>query len=67
MLVKHNNNFFFFTPLFILDILTKGHTSTVFQPIKRIKEIDLINEGEDIKVEPEFYLTKDGVVKSLTV
>ena len=38
MLVKHNNNFFFFTPLFILDILTKGYTSTVFQP-KWIKEI----------------------------
>ena len=31
------------------------------------EEIDLINEGEDIKIEPEFYLTKDGVVKSLTV
>ena len=30
-------------------------------------EVDIINEGEDIKVEPEFYLTKDGLVKSLTV
>ena len=30
-------------------------------------EVDMINEGEDIKVEPEFYLSKDGVVKSLTV
>ena len=30
-------------------------------------EVDMINEGEDIKVEPEFYLTSDGVVKSLTV
>jgi hypothetical protein len=30
-------------------------------------EVDMINEGEDIKVEPEFFLTKDGVVKSLTV
>ena len=30
-------------------------------------EVDMINEGEDIKVEPEFYLNKDGVVKSLTV
>jgi len=30
-------------------------------------EVNMINEGEDIKVEPEFYLTKDGVVKSLTV
>ena len=30
-------------------------------------EVKMINEGEDIKIEPEFYLTKDGVVKSLTV
>ena len=30
-------------------------------------EVEMINEGEDIKVEPEFYLNKDGVVKSLTV
>ena len=30
-------------------------------------EVDMINEGEDIKVEPEYYLNKDGVVKSITV
>ena len=30
-------------------------------------EVDMINEGEDIKVEPEYYMNKDGVVKSLTV
>ena len=30
-------------------------------------EVDMINEGEDIKVEPEFYLTSDGVVKSPTI
>ena len=30
-------------------------------------EVEIINEGEDIKVEPEYYLNKDGVVKSLTV
>ena len=30
-------------------------------------EVEMINEGEDIKVESEFYLTKDGLVKSLTV
>ena len=30
------------------------------------EEIEIINEGEDIKVEPEYYLNKDGVVKSLT-
>ena len=30
-------------------------------------EVEMINEGEDIKVEPEFYLTSDGVVKSITV
>ena len=37
------------------------------RPIIKNEEIDIINEGEDIKVEPEFYLTKDGLVKSLTV
>ena len=30
-------------------------------------EVEMINEGQDIKVEPEFYLSKDGLVKSLTV
>ena len=35
--------------------------------IIKSEEIDLINEGRDIKVEPEFYLTSEGVVKSLTV
>ena len=35
--------------------------------IIKSEEIDIINEGEDIKIEPEFYLTKDGVVKSITV
>ena len=35
--------------------------------IIKSEEIDLINEGEDIKVDPKHYLTKDGVVKSLTV
>ena len=35
--------------------------------IIKSEEIDIINEGDDIKIEPEFYLTKDGVVKSLTV
>ena len=35
--------------------------------IIKSEEIDLINEGEDIKVDPKHYLTSDGVVKSLTV
>ena len=35
--------------------------------IIKSEEIDIINEGEDIKVEPEFYLTKDGLITSLTV
>ena len=35
--------------------------------IIKSEEIDIINEGNDIKIEPEFYLTKDGEVKSLTV
>ena len=30
------------------------------------EEIEIINEGEDIKIEPEYYLNKDGEVKSLT-
>ena len=32
--------------------------------IIKSEEIDLINEGEDIKVDPKHYLTSDGVVKS---
>ena len=28
--------------------------------------IHIINEGNDIKIEPEYYLNKDGEVKSLT-
>jgi hypothetical protein len=35
--------------------------------IIKSEEIDIINEGEDIKIEPQHYLTKDGLVKSLTV
>jgi len=34
--------------------------------IIKSEEIDLINEGEDIKVKPEYYLNKEGEVKSLT-
>jgi hypothetical protein len=30
-------------------------------------EVDMINEGDEIKIEPEFYLNKDGVVKSIQV
>ena len=30
-------------------------------------EVEMINEGSDIKVQPEFYLTNDCVVKSMTV
>ena len=33
--------------------------------IIKSEEIDIINEGSDIKIEPEFYLNKDGVVKSI--
>ena len=39
----------------------------ILKPLKDEDEVEMINEGEDIKVEPEFYLTSDGVVKSLTV
>ena len=34
--------------------------------IIKSEEIDIINEGDDIKIEPEYYLNKDGDVKSLT-
>ena len=34
--------------------------------IIKSEEIDIINEGEDIKVEPEYYLNKEGEVESLT-
>ena len=37
------------------------------RPIIKNEEIDIINEGDDIKIDPEYYLNKDGVVKSLTV
>ena len=30
-------------------------------------EVEMINEGNEIKIEPEFYLNKEGLVKSLTV
>ena len=35
--------------------------------IIKSEEIDLINEGNDIKIEPEYYLNKDGRVKSLSI
>ena len=34
--------------------------------IIKSEEIDLINEGNDIKIEPEYYLNKEGEVRSLT-
>ena len=44
-----------------------SYTEMVNRLLSQRVEVDMINEGEGIKVEPEFYLTKDGVVKSLTV
>ena len=35
--------------------------------IIKSEEIDIINEGNDIKIEPEYYLNKDGEVKSLYI
>ena len=35
--------------------------------IIKSEEIDIINEGNDIKIEPEYYLNKDGEVKSLSI
>ena len=36
------------------------------RPIIKNEEIDIINEGNDIKIEPEYYLNKEGEVRSLT-
>ena len=35
--------------------------------IIKSEEIDIINEGDDIKIEPEYLLNKDGRVKSLSI
>ena len=35
--------------------------------IIKSEEIDIINEGDDIKIDPEYYLNKDGRVKSLSI
>ena len=34
--------------------------------IIKSEEIDIINEGDDIKIEPEYYLNKEGEGRSLT-
>ena len=34
--------------------------------IIKSEEIDIINEGNDIKIEPEYYLNKEGEVRCLT-
>jgi hypothetical protein len=34
--------------------------------IIKSEAIDIINEGDDIKIEPEYYLNKEGEVRSLT-
>ena len=31
------------------------------------EEIEIINEGDDIKIKPEYYLNKDGEVKNLSI
>ena len=31
------------------------------------EEIEIINEGDDIKIKPEYYLNKDGEVRSLSI
>ena len=35
--------------------------------IIKSEEIDIINEGDDIKIEPEYYLNKDGRIKGLSI
>ena len=51
----------------ILKGILKDFPKESRRSIIKSEEIDIINEGEDIKVQPKFYLTNDGVVKSLTV
>ena len=51
----------------ILKGVLKDFPIESIRSIIKSEEIDIINEGEDIKIKPEFYLTKDGVVKSITV
>ena len=47
----------------LLNDFPKSKRRVIFP---RRDEIDMINEGGDIKIEPQHYL-KDGVVKSLSI
>ena len=37
------------------------------RPIIKNEEIEIINEGSGIKNDPEYYLNRDGRVKSLSI
>ena len=50
----------------ILKGVLKDFPIEARRSIIKSEEIDIINEGDDIKIEPEYYLNKDGEVKSLT-
>ena len=50
----------------ILKGVLKDFPKESRRTIIKSEEIDIINEGEDIKIEPEYYLNKEGEVKSLT-
>jgi hypothetical protein len=37
------------------------------RPIVKNEEIEMINEGDGIKIDPEYYLNSSGRVKSLSI
>ena len=50
----------------ILKGVLKDFPVEARRSIIKSEEIDIINEGNDIKIEPEYYLNKEGEVRSLT-
>ena len=51
----------------ILKGLLKNFPIESRRSIIKGEEIEIINEGDDIKIKPEYYLNKDGEVKSLSI
>ena len=51
----------------ILEGVLKDFPVESRRSIIKSEEIDNRNEGDDIKIEPEYFLNKDGRVKSLSI
>ena len=51
----------------ILKGLLKNFPIESRRSIIKGEEIEIINEGDDIKIKPEYYLNKDGEVKNLSI